>query len=94
MPAATNWAALGYKSGQGQAERDGAYYDPQWGYVVNGLEGEDEDGVQDGVEARGAEIAPQIILALQPDRPHDAQFQADCQRFAQGFAQGYMLALI
>ena len=91
MPAATDWAALGYQSGQAQAERDGAYYDPQWGYVVNGLEDKDD---ADGAQARGAEIAPQIILALQPDRPHDAQFQADCQRFAEGFAQGYMLALI
>jgi len=49
MPAATDWAALGYKSGQAQAERDGAYYDPQWGYVVNGLEDKDDaDGAQKG----------------------------------------------
>ncbi len=87
MPAATDWERLGYQSGQAQAERDGAYYDPLWGYVVNGSDDAD-------VETRGAEIAPQIIGALQPDRPRDTHFQADCQRFAEGFARGYTEALI
>ena len=89
MPsAAMDWETFGYQSGRAQAERDGAFYDPLWGYVVNGED--DAAAYQASITA----IAPQIILTLQPDRPQDAQFQADCERLAEGFARGYLEALI
>jgi hypothetical protein len=87
-PAAIDWERLGYQSGRAQAERDGAYYDALWGYVVNG----EDDAAQ--MQARITTLAPHVILSMQPDRPQDAQFQADCQRLAEGFAQGYFEALI
>jgi hypothetical protein len=84
----SDWEKLGYMSGQSEAERAGAYYDPMTGAIINGLD--DSEAWQ----ARGVELAAGVILALEPERPKDAQFQADCQRFADGFAQGYALALI
>lgn len=88
MPEAMDWETFGYKSGRAQAERDGAFYDALWGYVVNGT----DDAAE--YQARITTLAPQIISTFQPDRPQDAQFQADCQRLAEGFARGYLEALI
>lgn len=94
MAVVVDWEAFGYKSGQATAERDGAYYDPLTGGIINGFGSEDGEASSEAWQARGAEIAPRIILALQPGRAQDAQFQADCQRFAEGFARGYTEALI
>jgi len=108
MPTEINWEALGYKSGQARAERDGAYFDPNGesimlgpngevrfiaGAVVNGYERDDGRTGPAVWEQWGAEIAPHVILELQPDRLQDAQFQADCQRFAVAFVRGYIAAL-
>ena len=87
MPSLIDWERLGQTSGQAAAEGSGAYYDPATGATVNGLDTEER-------RARGDELAPVIIRALQPGRADDAQFHADCQRFADGFAHGYTLALI
>ncbi len=86
--AAIDWETFGYQSGRAQAECDGAFYDALWGYVVNVT----DDAAE--YQARITTIAPQIILILQPERQQDAQFQADCQRLAEGFARGYTEALI
>lgn len=103
-----DWEAIGYKSGQARAERDGAYFDPARetimfgpngevefiaGSVVNGSDRGDGQTGPAVWERWGAEIAPRVILELQPDRPQDAQFQVDCQRFAAAFVEGYIAAL-
>lgn len=108
MPKEMDWEALGYQSGQARAERDGAYFDPMLESMALGLHGEIRlfaGGVVNGHdpadgqtgpgvwERWGAEIAPQVILSLQPDRPQDAQFHADCQCFAEAFVRGYIAAL-
>jgi hypothetical protein len=102
-----DWDTLGYKSGRARVERDGAYFDPISETLMFGPNGELQfiaGGVVNGDDPRdartgqavwrqwGAEIAPRIIPALQPERAQDEQFHADCQRFAAAFLQGYIAA--
>ena len=108
MPAEIDWDALGFKCGQARVERDGAYFDPTSESLMFGPHGELQfiaGGVVNGDDPRdartgpalwrewGAEVAPQIILALQPERAQDEQFHIDCQRFATAFLRGYIAAL-
>lgn len=63
MPTEINWEALGYKSGQAQAERDGAYFDPTRETIMFGPNGEVEfiaGGVVNGGNPEGGQTGPAV----------------------------------
>ncbi len=89
---------IGFACGAAIAKRDGH---AGVGVSVDELTRRASTGVDnDELRTLGAMLAPTVIEALdmavvfQDRSAGDTSFQADCARFAEGFAQGYIAACL